>query len=44
MHSEPTVAPLPAQESPHEGTGRRGFLDLLAEQIPPREPPDGRLA
>lgn len=41
---EASVATLPAQQSPNEWAGPRSVLDFLAEQIPPREPSDGRLA
>jgi hypothetical protein len=44
MHPETSVTTLPAEQSSNEWARPRGVVDNLAEQIPPREPSDGRLA
>jgi hypothetical protein len=44
MHPETSVTTLPAEQSSNERARPRGVLDRLAEQIPLREPSDGRLA
>jgi hypothetical protein len=44
MDPEISLTTLPAEQSSNQRTRPRGVIDRLAEQIPLREPSDGRLA